>query len=108
MRFLVENPANFLERQFQILPIKGLLNNAERVDAPPQMNPVAKAQREAKPREQAGLVWRAQVVSPLGARWKCQRLSQERGRGWPHPRMTGSLRLLVAPRNPSPSPTVAI
>ena len=56
MRFLVENPATFLERQFQILTIEGLLNNPERVAAPPQMNPVAKAQREAKPREQAGLI----------------------------------------------------
>ena len=103
MRFLVENPATFLEGQFQILTIEGLLNNPGRVVAPPQMNPVAKAQREAKPREQAGLIWRAQAVSPLGASWKCHRLSQETGRGWPHPRMTGGLRLVVAPK-PIPEP----
>lgn len=38
--------------KIQILTIEGLLNNAERVDAPPQMNPFAKAQCEAKPEEQ--------------------------------------------------------
>jgi len=30
-----------------------LLNKTERVDAPPQVNPFAKAQREAKPEKQA-------------------------------------------------------
>ena len=98
MRFWVEDPAIFLRRQFQILTIEGSLNNTERVAAPPQMNPVAKAQREAKPQKQAGLIWRAQAVSPLGTCWKCHRLSQERGRGWPHPRMTGGLRPVVAPK----------
>ena len=40
----------------RILTIEGLLNNTERVDAPPQMNPFAKAQREAKPEKQADLI----------------------------------------------------
>ncbi|MCX6914336.1 MAG: hypothetical protein NT167_14985, partial [Verrucomicrobia bacterium] len=42
--------------KIQILTIEGLLNNTERVDAPPQMNPFAKAQREAKPEKQADLI----------------------------------------------------
>jgi hypothetical protein len=33
-----------------------LLDNTDRVDAPPQMNPFAKAQREAKPEKQADLI----------------------------------------------------
>jgi hypothetical protein len=40
----------------QILTIEGLLNQTERVNAPPQMNPFAKAQREAKPEKQADLM----------------------------------------------------
>jgi hypothetical protein len=40
----------------QILTIEGLLNKTERVNAPPQMNPSAKAQREAKPEKQADLI----------------------------------------------------
>jgi site-specific DNA-methyltransferase (adenine-specific) len=40
----------------QILTIEGLLNKTERVNAPPQMNPFAKAQREAKPEKQADLI----------------------------------------------------
>jgi site-specific DNA-methyltransferase (adenine-specific) len=36
----------------QILTIEGLLNGTERVQAPPQLNPFAKAQREAKPEKQ--------------------------------------------------------
>ena len=32
--------------------IEGLLDNTERVDVPPQTNPFAKAQREAKPQKQ--------------------------------------------------------
>ena len=40
----------------QILTIEGLLNNTERVDAPPQMNPFAKARREPKPEPQADLI----------------------------------------------------
>jgi len=40
----------------QILTIEGLLNQTERVNAPPQMNPFAKAQREAKPEKQADLI----------------------------------------------------
>jgi site-specific DNA-methyltransferase (adenine-specific) len=40
----------------QILTIEGLLNNTERINAPPQMNPFAKAQREAKPEKQADLI----------------------------------------------------
>lgn len=40
----------------QLLTIEGLLTNTERVDAPPQMNPFAKAQREAKPEKQADLI----------------------------------------------------
>ena len=42
--------------KIQILTIEGLFNNTERVDAPPQMNPFAKAQREAKPEKQADLI----------------------------------------------------
>jgi site-specific DNA-methyltransferase (adenine-specific) len=38
--------------KIQILTIEGLLNGTERVEAPPQMNPFAKAQREAKPEKQ--------------------------------------------------------
>ena len=38
--------------KIQILTIEGLLDGAERVDAPPQLNPFAKAQREAKPEKQ--------------------------------------------------------
>jgi site-specific DNA-methyltransferase (adenine-specific) len=41
--------------KIQILTIEGLLNKTERVDAPPQQNPFAKAQREAKPEKQEGL-----------------------------------------------------
>jgi site-specific DNA-methyltransferase (adenine-specific) len=40
----------------QILTIEGLLNKTERVNAPPQMNPFAKAQGEAKPEKQADLI----------------------------------------------------
>src|ERR1035437_2589124 len=40
----------------QILTIEGLLNKTERVNAPPQMNPFAKAQREAKPEKQTDLI----------------------------------------------------
>jgi hypothetical protein len=39
-----------------LLTIEGLLDNTERVDAPPQMNPCAKAQHEAKPEKQADLI----------------------------------------------------
>ena len=42
--------------KIQILTIEGLFNNTERVDAPPQMNPFAKAPREAKPEKQADLI----------------------------------------------------
>ena len=38
--------------RIQILTIEGLLNGTERVEAPPQLNPFAKAQREAKPEKQ--------------------------------------------------------
>ena len=38
--------------KIQILTIEGLLSGKERVEAPPQMNPFAKAQREAKPEHQ--------------------------------------------------------
>jgi hypothetical protein len=37
-----------------------LLNKTERIDAPPQMNPFARAQREAKPEKQAELIQFAQ------------------------------------------------
>ena len=40
----------------QILTIEGLLDKTERVDAPPQANPFAKAQRESKPQKQADLI----------------------------------------------------
>jgi DNA modification methylase len=38
--------------KIQILTIEGLLGGSERVEAPPQLNPFAKAQREAKPEKQ--------------------------------------------------------
>jgi len=41
--------------KIQILTIEGLMNQTERVDAPPQENPFAKAQREGKPEIQEGL-----------------------------------------------------
>lgn len=42
--------------KIQLLTIEGLLSGKERVDAPPQMNPFAKAQREAKPEKQTELI----------------------------------------------------
>ena len=39
-----------------ILTIEGLLSGQERVEAPPQMNPFAKAQREAIGPKQAKLI----------------------------------------------------
>jgi adenine specific DNA methylase Mod len=42
--------------KIQILTIEGLLDGTERVAAPPPLNPFAKAQREAKPEKQAGLI----------------------------------------------------
>jgi site-specific DNA-methyltransferase (adenine-specific) len=38
--------------KIQLLTIEGLLDGTERVEAPPQLNPFAKAQREAKPEKQ--------------------------------------------------------
>jgi len=38
--------------KIQILTIEGLLDGTERVDAPPPLNPFAKAQRESKPEKQ--------------------------------------------------------
>ena len=38
--------------KIQILTIEGLLDGTERVDAPPQLNPFTKAQRESKPAKQ--------------------------------------------------------
>jgi len=38
--------------KIQILTLEGLLDGTERVDAPPQLNPFAKAQREARPEKQ--------------------------------------------------------
>jgi hypothetical protein len=42
--------------KIQILTIEGLLDKTERVDAPPQLNPFAKAQRESKPEKQAEML----------------------------------------------------
>ena len=42
--------------KIQILTIEGLMNKTERVQAPPQANPFAKAQREGKPEKQADLM----------------------------------------------------
>ena len=42
--------------KIQMLTIEGLLDHTERVDAPPQLNPFAKAQRESKPQKQADLI----------------------------------------------------
>lgn len=44
-------------RKIQPLTIQGLLNSKERSDAPPRMNPFAKAQRETKPEQQRDLIW---------------------------------------------------
>jgi hypothetical protein len=40
----------------QILTVEGLMNKTERVDAPPQANPFAKAQREGIRENQPDLV----------------------------------------------------
>ena len=42
--------------KIQILTVEGLLAGSERVDGPPQMNPFAKAQREAKPEKQQDML----------------------------------------------------
>jgi site-specific DNA-methyltransferase (adenine-specific) len=42
--------------KIQLLTVDGLLNKTHRVEAPPQMNPFAKAQREAKPEKQSDLI----------------------------------------------------
>jgi len=42
--------------KIQILTIEGLLSGKERVEAPPQLNPFAKAQREGKAEKQADLI----------------------------------------------------
>jgi len=42
--------------KIQILTIKGLLNGTERVNAPPQDNPFAKAARESVEHEQTELI----------------------------------------------------
>jgi site-specific DNA-methyltransferase (adenine-specific) len=42
--------------KIQILTIEGLLSDKERVEAPPQMNPFAKAQREGKAEKQTDLI----------------------------------------------------
>jgi site-specific DNA-methyltransferase (adenine-specific) len=38
--------------KIQLLTVEGLLDGKERVEAPPQLNPFAKAQREANPEKQ--------------------------------------------------------
>ena len=53
--------ANLLDEEksfskIQILTIEGLLSGKERVDAPPQANPFAKAQREGKAEKQSELI----------------------------------------------------
>ena len=42
--------------RLQILTVEGLLNEIERVDAPPQINPCAMAAREKKQHEQAEML----------------------------------------------------
>ena len=42
--------------KIQILTVEGLLSGQERVETPPQTNPFAKAQREAKREQQADLM----------------------------------------------------
>jgi DNA modification methylase len=42
--------------KLQILTVEGLLAGSERVDGPPQMNPFAKAQREARPEKQQDML----------------------------------------------------
>jgi hypothetical protein len=53
--------------KIQLLTIEGLLNKTERVDASPQMNPFAKAQREAKPEKQTQLIY--DCTSRFPFRW---------------------------------------
>jgi hypothetical protein len=43
--------------KIQLLTIEGLLSGNGRVNAPPQVNPFAKAQREAKLQKQTELIW---------------------------------------------------
>jgi hypothetical protein len=42
--------------KIQILTIEGLLSGKERVEAPPQLNPFAKAQREGKAEKQTEML----------------------------------------------------
>jgi hypothetical protein len=42
--------------KIQLLTVEGFLNKTERVDAPPQMNPFAKAQCEGKAEKQGELI----------------------------------------------------
>jgi DNA modification methylase len=42
--------------KIQILTVEGLLDGSERVEAPPQMNPFAKAKREANPEKQQDML----------------------------------------------------
>jgi len=42
--------------KIQLLTIEGVLNKTQRIDAPPQMNPFAKTQREATPEKQSDLI----------------------------------------------------
>ena len=42
--------------KIQILTVEGLLDGSERIDAPPQENPFAKAQREGKPEKQQDML----------------------------------------------------
>ena len=42
--------------RIQILTVEGLLNGAERIDAPPQINPFAMAEREATREKQTEML----------------------------------------------------
>ena len=53
-------------RLTQVASHSGRSNGPERVNAPPQVNPFAKAQREAKPEKQAELVFTARDYLPMG------------------------------------------
>ena len=54
--------------KIQILTIEGLLSGKERVDAPPQMNPFAQAQREGKPEKQTDLIECSGLTCPVSRR----------------------------------------
>ena len=47
--------------RIQTLTVEGLLNGAERVGAPPQLNPFAMAARESKQHAQTEMLWKRRI-----------------------------------------------